>query len=94
MRTELAFPHMSKSNRADKARSPLDHDPDELRRRRVAAGFRLVDVAERANISVGHVGELEKGKRNPSPRALARLAVALGCKTEDLMAKRAPANAA
>lgn len=84
---------MSKTtNRADTARSPLDHDPAELRRRRVAAGRLLVDVATEAGITFSHLSELERGTRNPSPPTLSRLAAALGCTTEDLMPARPAAK--
>lgn len=80
---------MSKPDRARTAKSPLDHDPEELRRRRVASGLRLVDVAERTGLAYGHIAELERGTRNPSPPALLALAEALGCTTVDLMSKPA-----
>lgn len=83
---------MPTPNRADAARLPLDHDPGELRRRRVAAGLRLTDLAEIAGISFGHLGELERGTRNLSPPTLLKLAEALGCTTEDLMAARPTAG--
>lgn len=70
------------------ARSPLDHDPVELRRRRIEAGRTLIDVAAAADISAGHLSELESGTRNPSPPLLLRLAETLGCTTTDLMPRR------
>ena len=69
------------------ARDPLDHDPAELRRRRIAAGLAQADVAERAGTSAGHLSELERGTRNPSPALLARLAGVLGCEIADLLAR-------
>lgn len=72
--------------RAATARQPLDHQPAEMRRRRVAAGLRLIDVASAAGIGESHLSELERGLRNPSPPTLLKIATALGCSTEDLMA--------
>jgi transcriptional regulator with XRE-family HTH domain len=70
-------------------RSPLDHRPAELRRRRIELGRRQYELAEAAGISAGHLSELESGRRNPSPELLVRLAEALGCATADLMAEPA-----
>jgi len=77
------------SRRAQAARTPLDHDPRRLRRRRIEAGLTLAALAAKTNLSSGHLCELEKGTRNPSPHALARLAAALGCEPADLMPGRA-----
>lgn len=79
---------MPNTTRRRSARDPLDHDPVALRTRRVELGRALSDVATDAEISKGHLSELERGTRNPSPAVLKRLAGVLGCETTDLMPKR------
>lgn len=49
-----------------------------LRAKREAEGLRLVDVAERAGISVGYLSMIERGLVCPTP-VQERLAVALEC---------------
>ncbi|GAA2327369.1 helix-turn-helix transcriptional regulator [Dactylosporangium salmoneum] len=73
------------ATRRDKARSPLDHDPQRLRQRRVAAGLTQAKLAAAAEISASHLSEIEGGTRNPSPAVLVRLAEALHCQPTDLM---------
>lgn len=80
---------MTESPRRAQARRPLDHDPATLRTRRVEAGLTGAELAQRAEISAGHLSELESGSRNASPPVLARLARELGCEIRDLTAKRA-----
>lgn len=79
---------MPNSTRRRSARDPLDHDPVALRTRRVELGRALSDVANDAEISKGHLSELERGTRNPSPGVLKRLAEVLDCATTDLMPRR------
>src|SRR3981081_2692467 len=50
---------------------------EELRRRRMALGWTLEQVAERAQVSVGMLSLIETGKRRPSRRA--RQAIGRGC---------------
>ena len=76
-----------------KPKSPLDHDPAKLRRKRFEAGLSQAVLAEKASCSSGHVSELEAGTRNPSPQLLARIAQGLGCSPADLMPD-APRSAA
>lgn len=78
---------MAQHPRRANARRPIDHDPTKLRTRRVAAGLTLPDLAKRAEVSKGHLCEVENGSRNPSPPLLARLARELGCEIADLLAK-------
>lgn len=76
------------TKRAAAARSPLDHDPGLLRRRRIELGCAQAEIAQRAGVSAGHLSELERGTRNPSPPLLAALARALDCTTADLMPRQ------
>ena len=76
---------MADQDRRAAARTPLDHDPIVLRRRRVELGLTQAAVAEAAGISAAHLSELEGGTRNPSPPTLKRLAETLDCRIADLM---------
>ncbi|WP_245859292.1 helix-turn-helix domain-containing protein [Luteimicrobium subarcticum] len=49
----------------------------ELRRRRDDLGLRLVDVAERARLSVAYVSEVERGRKEPSSEVVVALCDAL-----------------
>ena len=51
---------------------------EELRRRRMALGWTLEQVAERAQVSVGMLSLIETGKRRPSLRTWERIRQALG----------------
>ena len=76
------------TDRRRAARTVLDHDPAKLRRRRVELGLAQKDVARAAGTVAGHLSELERGTRNPSPPLLKRIADALGCQPRDLMPDR------
>lgn len=80
--------------RARAARWPLDHDPAKVRARRLELGFTLVKAGKRARISAGHLSEVERGIRNPSPEALGRIARALKCRIGDLLPQQADTEAA
>lgn len=73
------------TTRREGARTPLDHDPGAVRRRRVELGLTQAAVAAAAGISAGHLSEIENGTRNPSPPVLSALAEVLECSTTDLM---------
>ena len=49
-----------------------------VRELRIAAGFSQEELAFRADMKRSYVSDLERGTRNPSVRALERLAIALG----------------
>ncbi|WP_078854352.1 helix-turn-helix domain-containing protein [Streptomyces sp. NRRL F-5135] len=61
-------------------------DPGAVRRRRIAAGLTQQALADRAGLSKGHVSGIERGLAGASAPALGRLATALACEVEDLMA--------
>lgn len=65
----------------------LNQNPLALRRKRVAAGLSKKKLAEMAEISPTHMSQIELGQRSVSEEALLRLAEALGCETEELMAE-------
>jgi len=56
-----------------------------IRRERRERGLTLKDLATRAIISVVYLGEIERGKKYPSPVTLERLAEALDLTTPDLL---------
>ncbi|HEY7851125.1 MAG TPA: helix-turn-helix transcriptional regulator [Ktedonobacterales bacterium] len=56
-----------------------------IRRERRERGLTLKDFATRAIISVVYLGEIERGKKYPSPVTLERLAEALDLTTSDLL---------
>ncbi|HEX8731530.1 MAG TPA: helix-turn-helix transcriptional regulator [Ktedonobacterales bacterium] len=56
-----------------------------IRRERHERGLTLKELATRAIISVVYLGEIERGKKYPSPVTLERLAEALDLTTPDLL---------
>lgn len=56
-----------------------------VRRERRARGLTLKELASRAIVSVVYLGEIERGKKYPSPVVLQRLASALDMATPDLL---------
>ena len=72
-----------KSRRGDK---DVSIDRRRLRRRRLAAGLTVTELAARAGCSKGYVSKLENGYPiNPEATMLAALAGALECEIADLM---------
>jgi transcriptional regulator with XRE-family HTH domain len=56
-----------------------------VRRERHARGLTLKELAARAIVSVVYLGEIERGKKYPSPVVLERLASGLDLATPDLL---------
>ncbi|HLY29460.1 MAG TPA: helix-turn-helix transcriptional regulator [Ktedonobacterales bacterium] len=56
-----------------------------IRRERRARALTLKELAERSIISVVYLGEIERGKKYPSPVVLERLAKGLELETPDLL---------
>ncbi|MEU3646788.1 helix-turn-helix transcriptional regulator [Lentzea sp. NPDC034063] len=56
-----------------------------LRETREERGDRLVDVADRAGISVQYLSEIERGRKEPSSEMIAAVAGALGIDLADLL---------
>ena len=48
-----------------------------MKRNRILLGITQAELAEKAGISVGYVGEVEMGRKFPSPEKLERIARAL-----------------
>jgi len=56
-----------------------------LRRARRDQGKTLREVAEAAGVSVGHLSEVERGRKEPSSEVLAAVCQALGLDLVDLL---------
>lgn len=56
-----------------------------IRLRRSSLGLSQDDLAERADMNRAHLGEVERGKRNPSFWAVYKLSIALELELEVLM---------
>lgn len=58
---------------------------ENVRRCRVARGMSQEELAFAAEMKRSYVSDLERGTRNPSVRALGRLAAALGVEAAELV---------
>jgi transcriptional regulator with XRE-family HTH domain len=56
----------------------------ELHRERTSRGERLVDVAERAGVSMQYLSEVERGLKDPSSEMLHAITGALGLSVREL----------
>ena len=56
-----------------------------LRRARQGQGRTLRDVAEAAGVSIGHLSEVERGRKEPSSEVLDAICRALGLDLADLL---------
>jgi transcriptional regulator with XRE-family HTH domain len=65
-----------------------------MKRRRAKLAISQMELAERAGISPGYVGEVEMGRKFPSPEILERIASALGIRPYRLFMSDADAAAA
>ena len=64
---------------------------------RTQRGFSHFSLARRSGVQQGHISQLERGQRNPSPITRQKLALTLGCNLDELaavVAERAGSNAA
>lgn len=73
--------------------SRLDHDPASLVWARKTAGVTQGWLAEGLGISLGHMSEIESGKRNLTPKNLAKAAKLLNCPRVVLVRKYADPSA-
>lgn len=60
---------------------------ENVRRERLARGFTLEAFAHDVGLSYSYVGELERGKRNPTLRVVERIAASLKIEPIELLAK-------
>jgi len=58
---------------------------DVLRRRRIAAGRTLADVARAARVSVPYLSEVERGRKEASSEVIAAICDALGLDLADFL---------
>ena len=79
---------------------PVGDDPEaratiggNIRARRQARGWKLRSLADRAEITVSYLSDLERDRTTPSLPTLARLADALDCTTIDLLRGTDPYDA-
>ncbi len=56
-----------------------------LKRSRGKLGYSQAELAEKADLSTGYIGEIEMGRKFPAPEALERLALALRTKAYRLL---------
>ncbi|WP_064442310.1 helix-turn-helix domain-containing protein [Hoyosella altamirensis] len=63
---------------------------EELTAVRDLAGFRKTDLAKEARISLGHLSDLESGRREPTAPITRRLATALNVPVSVIQKRRYP----
>jgi transcriptional regulator with XRE-family HTH domain len=73
-------------------KSPLDHEPAAVTYAREQAGLTKTALAERCEVSVSLISEIEGGTRNATPAMLNKLAEALNCPRVVLERKRDPVS--
>ena len=85
----LPFPERTAERAPD--RTPEPPEPlwrelvgQELHRERTSRGERLVDVAERAGVSMQYLSEVERGLKDPSSEMLHAITGALGLSVREL----------
>lgn len=66
---------------------PLHQNPKAVRRQRVIARLEQAELADRAQISASHMSKIESGAKSASVDVLHRLAEALDCEVEELIAQ-------
>jgi transcriptional regulator with XRE-family HTH domain len=66
----------------------IEIDPDKLREARFRSGYSLRELAQFSNTNHNRIWEYEKGRRNPQPRTIRRLAEALGVEVPALLKER------
>jgi transcriptional regulator with XRE-family HTH domain len=64
----------------------MDDLKNRIRSRRLALDLTLAQVAERAELSLPYIANLERGRGNPTIAALRKIAAALELPTSDLLA--------
>jgi len=77
-----------------KRRKPRYVDPDAVWTKRLLAGLSQTELAEKADVSQQTISLIELGKGGCSLTVLHKLAGALGCPVEEIMARRDQRGAA
>ena len=70
-----------------------NHIGQGIRKRRRDLGWTLKELASQVQVSEGGLSHIERGFRTPSARMLARLAAAMDCSSDQLLAGEAPVPA-
>ncbi|GAA5076512.1 transcriptional regulator with XRE-family HTH domain [Thermocatellispora tengchongensis] len=65
----------------------LNQNPKAVRRQRLIAGLSQKALAEKAGVSANHMCNIERGHRSASVEMLHRIATALECDIEGLLAE-------
>lgn len=86
LRNDLRMPNTTTGT----DRNPTKVDGAQLRRRRIEAGLTIRTLAAMASSTLSHLSDIERGRRNPSPPLLVRLAAALDIDTTALLHPEAP----
>jgi transcriptional regulator with XRE-family HTH domain len=60
-------------------KSPVEHDPEALRKARIRAGWLQGELAREVGVAQSVICEAERGTRGISPPVRARVAKALDC---------------
>jgi transcriptional regulator with XRE-family HTH domain len=61
---------------------------ENMKRRRADLGISQMELASRAELSSGYVGEIEMGRKFPAPEVLERISLALGQRPFRLLMSR------
>jgi transcriptional regulator with XRE-family HTH domain len=72
----------------NRAKDPLDHEPEAVRYAREQAGLTRTRLAKMCGVSLSLISEIEGGTRNATPAMLTKLADALNCPRVVLERKR------
>jgi transcriptional regulator with XRE-family HTH domain len=72
----------------NRAKCPLDHEPEAVTYAREQAGLNKTQLAEVCEVSVSLISEIESGTRNATPAMIRKLARALNCPRVVLERKR------
>lgn len=63
---------------------------EKLKQLRMEKGFTQSQLAKRLGVSASAVGMYEQGRREPDGKLLARMALVLGCSTDELLGVEPP----
>jgi transcriptional regulator with XRE-family HTH domain len=78
-----------KGRHRNRPKTPLDHEPAAVTYAREQAGLTKTALAQRCDVSLSLISEIEAGTRNATPAMIRKLAAALNCPRVVLERKRA-----
>lgn len=70
--------------------APRQTNGSPIARLRMERGLTQAQLAERVGVALQQISRWETGGRNPGAKSLVKLAAALGCRIEDLLAQTDP----